>query len=188
MSKSIIIGSTLAVLGLGGMAFGAWQVQQQPEGPQFADITAVTPVTQTVETPRQVCESVPVTRQAQTRDPHSILGTAAGAVIGGVVGNQIGGGNGRKIATVAGVLGGGYAGREIQRNIESGQTVTTTEQRCQTVTDTQQQTVGYDVVWHHDGITRTARLDSVPEGDRVLLEEGQPQWDVVVGGQQTTKT
>ena len=81
MSKSIIVGSTLAVFGLGGLAFGAWQVQQAPQGPQFADITAVTPVTETVSTPREVCENVQVTRQAPTRDPHSILGSAAGAVV-----------------------------------------------------------------------------------------------------------
>ena len=98
MSKSIIVGSTLAVFGLGGLAFGAWQVQQAPQGPQFADITAVTPVTETVSTPREVCENVQVTRQAPTRDPHSILGSAAGAVVGGLVGNQIGGGSGRKNA------------------------------------------------------------------------------------------
>ena len=86
MSKSIIVGSTLAVFGLGGLAFGAWQVQQAPQGPQFANITAVTPVTETVSTPRQVCENVQVSRQAPTRDPHSILGSAAGAVVGGLVG------------------------------------------------------------------------------------------------------
>jgi len=180
MSKSIIVGSTLAVFGLGGLAFGAWQVQQGPEGPQFADITDVDAVTQSVQTPREVCENVAVTRQAPTRDPHSILGSAAGAVVGGLVGNQIGGGSGRKIATVAGAIGGGFAGREVQQRIESGQTVTTTERRCQTVTDTSQQTVGYDVSWRYNGVTQTARLDEAPDGDRVLLEEGSPVWSVVV--------
>ncbi|HEY1148278.1 MAG TPA: glycine zipper 2TM domain-containing protein [Pseudoduganella sp.] len=41
------------------------------------------------------------------------VGTGIGAVIGGVLGNQIGGGNGKKLATVAGVLLGGYAGNEV---------------------------------------------------------------------------
>ncbi|MBB3189746.1 glycine zipper 2TM domain-containing protein [Halomonas cerina] len=180
MSKSIIVGSTLAVLGLGGLAFGAWQVQQQPQGPRYADITDVTPVTRTVQTPREVCEDVVVSRQAPTRDPHSLLGSAAGAVVGGLIGNQIGGGSGKKIATVAGAVGGGLAGREVQRRIETGQTVTTTEQRCQTITDSHQQTVGYDVSWHYNGVTQTARLESAPQGERVLLEQGQPQWGVVV--------
>ena len=41
------------------------------------------------------------------------VGTGIGAVVGGVLGNQVGGGNGKKLATVAGVLLGGYAGNEV---------------------------------------------------------------------------
>lgn len=48
-------------------------------------------------------------------DMHPV-GTGVGAVVGGLLGNQIGGGSGRKLATVAGVLMGGYAGNEIAHN------------------------------------------------------------------------
>ncbi len=41
------------------------------------------------------------------------VGIGTGAVIGGLIGNQIGGGNGKKLATVAGVIGGGFLGNEI---------------------------------------------------------------------------
>lgn len=45
--------------------------------------------------------------------------TGAGAVVGGVlgaaVGNQIGGGKGRKVATVIGAVGGAKVGHEIER-------------------------------------------------------------------------
>jgi uncharacterized protein YcfJ len=41
------------------------------------------------------------------------LGIGAGALIGGVLGHQVGGGNGKKLATVAGVIGGGILGNEI---------------------------------------------------------------------------
>lgn len=41
------------------------------------------------------------------------VGTGVGAVVGGMLGNQVGGGNGKKLATVAGVLLGGYAGNEV---------------------------------------------------------------------------
>jgi len=41
------------------------------------------------------------------------VGIGTGAVIGGLIGNQIGGGNGKKLATVAGVIGGGMLGNEI---------------------------------------------------------------------------
>lgn len=45
-------------------------------------------------------------------------GAIAGAVVGGVIGNQIGGGDGKKLATVAGVVGGAYAGKQIAENSE----------------------------------------------------------------------
>lgn len=42
------------------------------------------------------------------------LGTIAGAVVGGIVGNQIGAGTGITVATVAGAAGGAYVGHEIE--------------------------------------------------------------------------
>ncbi|QOR38268.1 glycine zipper 2TM domain-containing protein [Billgrantia diversa] len=39
-----------------------------------------------------------------------IIGTGGGAVIGGLLGNQVGGGSGRQLATAAGVIGGALAG------------------------------------------------------------------------------
>ena len=40
---------------------------------------------------------------------------AAGAVVGGLLGNHFGGGNGRSLATLPGAVGGGYAGNEIEK-------------------------------------------------------------------------
>jgi outer membrane lipoprotein SlyB len=47
------------------------------------------------------------------------LGIATGAVAGGLLGNQIGGGNGRTLATVAGAVGGGYAGNVVEKRMRS---------------------------------------------------------------------
>ena len=47
---------------------------------------------------------------ARTASP---VGIATGAVIGGLLGNQVGGGNGRTLATVAGAVGGGYLGNVV---------------------------------------------------------------------------
>jgi uncharacterized protein YcfJ len=41
------------------------------------------------------------------------IGIGTGALLGGILGNQVGSGNGRKLATVAGVIGGGMLGNEI---------------------------------------------------------------------------
>ena len=42
-----------------------------------------------------------------------VLGTVAGAAVGGLLGNQIGGGSGRTTATVLGAAAGGFAGYKI---------------------------------------------------------------------------
>jgi outer membrane lipoprotein SlyB len=42
------------------------------------------------------------------------LGVIGGGVAGGLLGNQVGGGSGRKLATVAGAIGGAYAGKKIE--------------------------------------------------------------------------
>ncbi len=36
--------------------------------------------------------------------------------MGGLIGNQVGGGNGRKVATIVGAIGGGYVGNEIAKH------------------------------------------------------------------------
>jgi uncharacterized protein YcfJ len=44
------------------------------------------------------------------------LGVVGGAVIGGLLGNQVGGGTGKKLATVGGAAAGGYAGNQVEKN------------------------------------------------------------------------
>ena len=51
--------------------------------------------------------------QQEQKPNYVAIGT--GAVIGGLLGNQVGGGNGKKLATVAGVIGGGMLGNEIAK-------------------------------------------------------------------------
>ena len=48
--------------------------------------------------------------------PPTGVGAVAGGVLGGVLGNQIGGGSGRALATVAGVVGGGYVGHQVEKS------------------------------------------------------------------------
>lgn len=46
------------------------------------------------------------------------VGAVGGAVLGGLLGNQVGGGTGKKIATVGGAVAGGYAGNEVEKNMK----------------------------------------------------------------------
>lgn len=81
-------------------------------------------------------------------------GAIAGAVIGGVVGNQIGGGSGNDAATAAGVIGGGYAGHEAEK-----------EHNASTVYD-----IRIDLA---NGATRTITVDTpagLTTGDKVRVD------------------
>lgn len=46
------------------------------------------------------------------------IGTVAGGLIGGVLGNQVGGGNGKTAMTVLGAAGGAYAGNAVEKNMK----------------------------------------------------------------------
>ena len=45
----------------------------------------------------------------------SPVGIGVGALIGGVIGNQFGSGDGKALATIAGAIGGGYVGNEVAK-------------------------------------------------------------------------
>jgi outer membrane lipoprotein SlyB len=46
------------------------------------------------------------------------LGTVAGGLIGGLLGNQVGGGNGKTAMTVLGAAGGAFAGNQVEKNMK----------------------------------------------------------------------
>jgi|GEM_PF-139319 len=142
------------------------------KAPDYAEVVNVEEITETVNTPREVCEDVAVTRKAPVKDENKIAGTAIGAVVGGLLGNQIGGGTGKKIATVAGAVGGGYAGNTVQGNMQDKDTYTTTERVCQTVTDSHQNVVGYNVTYMIGDKEGTVRMDKKP-GNRIPVENGK---------------
>lgn len=61
------------------------------------------------------CGTIESVHAYQQQAPASGVGMVAGAVLGGILGNQVGGGSGRTIATVAGAAGGGYVGNEVEK-------------------------------------------------------------------------
>lgn len=172
MDKSMLtgIGIGLVVATAGGTIAGYNLLSKQE--PTYAEVVKVDEVTETVQTPREVCEDIAVTRQKPVQDENQIAGTIAGAVIGGVLGNQIGGGSGKKVATVAGAAAGGYAGNKVQENMQANDTYTTTEQSCHTVTDSSTSVIGYDVSYRLGDEQGKVRMDHKP-GDRIPVKDGQ---------------
>jgi uncharacterized protein YcfJ len=153
--------------GVGGMAASSGQ-----SGARYARVVSVTPVREAASAAHQECHDEVVTQHAPVKDQHQIVGTAIGAVAGGLLGNQIGGGKGRTLATVAGAVGGGYAGHVIQKNRQENNMVSTTQRKCATVGGKDgDRVVGYDVAYEYNGVTRTVRMDHDP-GDRVQVQEG----------------
>ena len=140
-------------------------------GTKYAKVVSVDPIRNTVNNPRQVCKDEVVSHTAPPRDQHQIAGTAIGAVAGGLLGHMVGGGKGNTLATVAGAVGGGYAGNRIEASRQQGQVSSSVERHCSTANSSSTKIVGYDVRYEFNGVTRTVRMDHDP-GDRVQVQEG----------------
>ncbi len=144
----------------------------------YADVVDVKPVTvaqkvlgtvtdtrELVETStesQQVCQDVVVQERLPERDGNK-GGAVIGAVVGGLLGNQVGGGNGKTLATVAGAVGGGFAGREIDSRSENGKIVNRTEQQCHTENRPASKVTGYQVTYRKpDGSTGSMSMERRP--------------------------
>lgn len=102
------------------------------------------------------CGRVEAVTPIQEQGQASGVGVVAGALLGGVLGNQVGGGNGKKLATVAGAVGGGYAGNEVEKRARA--------------------TSSYQVrVRMENGTSRSFRqtTDNWRVGDRVRIVNGE---------------
>lgn len=175
MNKSMLTGivaGAVAATAIGGVA-GYKALNPEPE---FAEVLAFEPVTEIRKTPKEVCEDVVVNEQAPVQDPNRIAGTALGAVAGGLLGSQVGGGSGRTLATVAGAAAGGYAGNRLQKDMQEKDTVSRTERRCKTVQESHTRTIGYDVRYRLGTDEGQVRM-SHPPGPRIAVKDGQLQLD-----------
>ncbi|RYE81088.1 MAG: glycine zipper 2TM domain-containing protein [Oxalobacteraceae bacterium] len=102
------------------------------------------------------CGNVESVRTITTRAHGSGIGAAGGAILGGLLGNQVGSGHGRQLATVAGAVGGAVAGNQVEGNMKATQS--------------------YEIrVRLDDGTLRTFHQQSAPRwrnGDRVRIVKG----------------
>ncbi len=119
--------------------------------------------------------------ESPTKDSHQITGSVLGAVVGGVLGHQVGGGSGKKIATVAGAAAGGYAGNRVQKNMQDRNTITTTEQRCETVYDSHEEHLGFDVKYRLGKEEGQVRMDHDP-GEKIPVKDGKPVLEAPISG------
>jgi len=131
---------------------------------EYAQVISVTPLSGV----QQVCSDQTVTERRPQSDDHQVAGTVIGAIAGGVIGNQFGRGNGRKLTTVAGAVGGGIAGKKIQEAHQDNDTVTRVVKRCRNVTPGKDSPQLYEVVYAYQGQNLHVKLDYDP-GSRIAL-------------------
>ena len=65
------------------------------------------------------CGTVQEVQQVKRKGEGGAAGIVGGAVVGGLLGNQVGGGSGKTLATVGGAVAGGYVGNEVQKKVTS---------------------------------------------------------------------
>lgn len=172
MNKSMLAGVGIGVAAAMGVAAVAG-LNAFHSGPQYAQVVSATPIKETVKTPRQECRNVTVTHRRPVQDENRLAGSVLGAVAGGVVGHQFGGGHGRTVATVIGALGGGYAGNQVQGALQDNDTWTSTQQRCNTVYDKNEKMLGYDVTYKIGDQQGKIRMDHDPGSQIPLDNNGQ---------------
>lgn len=168
MNKSMLAGIGIGVAAALGVAAVAG-MNVFDRSPQYAQVLSATPIKETTKNPRQECRNVTLTHRRAVQDEHRIAGSVLGAVAGGVLGHQFGGGRGRDVATVAGAVAGGYGGNQVQGALQDRDTYTTTEQRCKTVYDKQENMMGYDVTYKIGNDQGKIRMDNDP-GTRIPLD------------------
>lgn len=117
-------------------------------------VISSTPVVQQVAVPRQVCSGQTITTEALK----SGAGFAMGALAGGALGNAVGNGGGRALATFIGIVGGGVLGNQI----EGGNQQTQNVQQCTTQTFYENRASHYNVVYEYQGTQYSVQMPQDP--------------------------
>jgi uncharacterized protein YcfJ len=73
---------------------------------------------------------------------------------------------------VAGAAAGGYAGNQVQRQMQRGDNYTTSERRCTTVYDSHETHAGYEVRYRLQGQEGVVHMDHDP-GDFIPVRDGK---------------
>ena len=113
----------------------------------------------------------------QQRSDNSVPGAIAGALIGGILGHQVGGGRGKDVATAGGAIAGAFVGNNIGSKHGGGQDVTTQDvQRCADVPN-QSRPEYWDVTYVFRNQEHHAQMTNNPGATVTVNEWGEPRTD-----------
>jgi len=150
-------------------AAAPYEYRRRPNERMFeAPVTSVHAV---VGAPEQRCW---VERQqvAESGRGDANIGTGiAGAVIGGILGHQVGGGTGKDLATIGGAVAGGAIGANVGRSNTT--MVNRDVRRCDTVASSQP--AYWDVTYNYRGVEHRLQMSSAPGATIAVNRDGEPR-------------
>jgi uncharacterized protein YcfJ len=185
MKKTIVAAATALASSLVPSAFA-------DAFPDQARVVSARPVVERIPIAREECYNDRVRGYEERRVTRSDTGasigpgTVLGAIIGGVAGHQFGNSSGgRDRGTAAGAIVGGLVGNQIDRdrgNVGGGQSVEVERvpverdvERCRTVNEVREATVGYDVAYEYRGRQFSARMPYDPGRTLPVRVDVQPE-------------
>lgn len=169
--------------------------------PDHARVVSSQPVVERIPVARRECWNDRVRgyedRSVTRSDTGAAIGpgTVLGAVVGGVIGHQFGNSSGgRDRGTAAGAIIGGLVGNQVDRDraqepVDEVERVPVdrTVERCRTVKELREATVGYDVRYEYQGREFMTRLPRDPGRMipvRVDIQPVEPRYDAPPGPRQ----
>ena len=133
----------------------------------------VTLVRAVVGPPEQRCW-VEREQVVQDRSNANVPAAIAGAVIGGILGHQVGGGSGKDLATVGGAVAGAAVGANVGRGDGGQQVYTQDVQHCAN-TPSQERPEYWDVTYNFRGQEHHVQM-TAPPGPTITVDgEGEPR-------------
>jgi uncharacterized protein YcfJ len=125
-------------------------------------VVQVTPVTESVNSPRQECHTEYVQESYRSGSRYN-AGAVIGGIAGGLIGSQVGKGNGRVAAAAVGAATGAVVGDRIGNSPGSDYGNSTRQvERCDMVDNWQTMNRGYNVTYRFNGRTYTTMMPYDP--------------------------
>lgn len=111
---------------------------------------------------------------SQDRGSANVGGAVVGALLGGVLGHQVGGGRGKDVATAGGAIAGAVVGSNVGRDNNGGSGYSRDVQRCAS-TPSQSRPAYWDVTYEYRGQEHRIQMTSPPGSTITVNRDGEPR-------------
>jgi uncharacterized protein YcfJ len=128
----------------------------------MAQVVSVQPHYVLKSVPYRSCRQVPRTAYVQQQSSMPGAGTLLGGAAGGLLGNQVGEGRGRTAATIGGAVLGAVVGNQVQDNMNQPEARTVYVTVCNTRYTQKSVQSGYDVTYLYNGQQGATTMQNPP--------------------------